>query len=71
MSKSHIDFPELLLDYDSTAETYILINYLYKVSGTATREDVIALSRHITKILGGKLLSRLRNPGPLLIRNRR
>lgn len=46
-----IDPPELLNDYDSVAETIILRDYLVKMGKKADKEDVITLSRYITKRL--------------------
>ena len=46
--KDNIDYPELLNDWDSTAETQIWIDYLNKRTGKAEPMSVKALSRLIT-----------------------
>ena len=48
-----IDPPELLNNFDDRAETQVWIDYLSKV-GTATSDNVIGLSRHLTIHLNGK-----------------
>jgi hypothetical protein len=46
------DKPQLLDDYDSTAEVFILKDYLVKYGTTdVTPEDIVTLSRNITKSL--------------------
>ncbi len=55
-----IDGDELLNDYDSTAEAYILYHYLY-VTGVdrPTWDQVIQLSRTITTTIGGRANKKL------------
>ncbi len=52
---SHIDNLELLNDYDSRAETHILMNYIYKKTGKVEPIFVKSLSRLLTsKLLANK-----------------
>jgi len=50
-TNSFINPPELLNDYDSTYEAFILMGYLKKYNRSATWSDVIALSNLITENL--------------------
>lgn len=50
-NKEPIDYPELLNDFDSTAEAYILDRYLNIESDGSSYEAVVDLSRRITEEL--------------------
>lgn len=50
-NSTSIDDPELLNDYDSLAETFILKDYLEKMGKPNGEKEVVELSRYITKRL--------------------
>ena len=52
---------ELLNDFDSTFEAYILAMYCKKIQVPVISKNVTELSNHITNFLGGKNLTYRRN----------
>jgi len=51
LDSTPIDGEELLNDYDSAAEIFVLRLYIQRVLGSAPQNRVLALSRYITKVL--------------------
>ncbi len=56
-SEKAIDPPELMNDFDSTYESFILFNYFIKINKDPTIDDIKRLSRYITTELS-RLLNR-------------